>query len=66
MNSPIELDVVGCPECAAPAEVVDRFDLPSTSGPIAHVQVQCLHRHRFTMTAAGIGEDTSPWHRRAA
>ena len=28
-----ELDLVVCPECAAPAEIVDRFVLPSTDGP---------------------------------
>jgi hypothetical protein len=47
-NSHIEL--VGCPQCAATAEIVDRFDLPSTGGDVQHVTVQCVVRHRFTMS----------------
>jgi hypothetical protein len=67
MNSHTELDLVGCPECAAPAEIVDRFDLPGTDGPVAHVKVQCLHRHWFTTTAAAVtGEEAARWNRRAA
>lgn len=61
MTSPIELDLVGCPECAAPAEVVDRFDLPGTSGPVPHLTVRCLHRHRFTVTAEATWEEHRPW-----
>lgn len=45
------LDLVGCPECGAPAEVVDRFVLPSTSGPVEHVRVQCVSRRWFTVPA---------------
>jgi hypothetical protein len=61
------LDLVGCPECAAPAEVVDRFDLPSTDGPVEHVKVQCLNRHGFTMAAGfGFREEPARWDRRAA
>jgi hypothetical protein len=43
------LDVVGCPECEVPAEVVERFVLPSTDGPVEHVTVRCANRHLFTM-----------------
>jgi hypothetical protein len=49
-----ELDLVVCPECAAPAEVVDRFALPSTEGPVDHVKVQCLSRHWFLLPAAAL------------
>ena len=45
------LQLVGCPQCLAPAEIIDRFVLDSTSGPIEHVTVSCLDRHRFTTTA---------------
>jgi hypothetical protein len=45
------LDLTGCPQCAETAEIVDRFDLPSTDGPAPHVTVQCVRRHRFTMSA---------------
>jgi hypothetical protein len=43
------LDLVGCPACAAPAEVVDRYVLGSTDGPIEHATVVCAVRHRFTV-----------------
>jgi hypothetical protein len=43
------LDVVGCPACPAPAEVVDRYVLESTDGPIEHATVVCAVRHRFTV-----------------
>jgi hypothetical protein len=42
-------DLVGCPACAAPAEVVDRYVLESTDGPIEHATVVCAIRHRFTV-----------------
>jgi hypothetical protein len=43
------LEIVGCPECAAPAEIVDRFVLESTDGPIEHAIVTCTERHRLTV-----------------
>ena len=49
-----ELDLVVCPECSAPAEVVDRFTLPSTDGPVEHVTVACLARHRFLLPATSL------------
>ena len=45
------LQLAGCPQCLAPAEITDRFVLESTSGPVEHVTVRCLNRHRFTITA---------------
>jgi hypothetical protein len=45
------LQLVGCPQCMAPAEITDRFVLESTSGPVEHLTVFCLHRHRFTLLA---------------
>jgi hypothetical protein len=45
------LQLVGCPQCLAPAEITDRFVLESTSGPVEHITVCCVNRHRFTMTA---------------
>jgi hypothetical protein len=43
-------DIVPCPEpsCQAPADVVDRFVLPSTGGPVAHVKTFCVNGHVFT------------------
>ena len=41
--------LIGCPECHAPAEIIDRFTLPSTDGPIEHVDVCCCAGHFFRM-----------------
>jgi hypothetical protein len=43
------LTIVGCPECHQPAEVLDRFALESTDGPVEHVRLGCLARHHFLM-----------------
>lgn len=67
----VTLELVGCPECGAPAEVVDRFVLESTDCPVEHVTVVCARRHRFTMLSerldsgrrhtAPFGEEPSRW-----
>jgi hypothetical protein len=48
------LQLTACPDadCQLPAEVVDRFVLPSTEGPIEHVMLHCLARHTFTLPVA--------------
>jgi hypothetical protein len=43
------VEMVNCPECTAPAEVLDRFVLESTDGPIEHAIVLCILRHRRTL-----------------
>jgi hypothetical protein len=43
------IELVGCPACTAPAEIVDRYVLESTDGPIEHAPVACGIRHRFTV-----------------
>ncbi|HET9138856.1 hypothetical protein [Actinophytocola sp.] len=40
-----------CPGCGAIAEVVDRFTLPSTAGPVEHIRTHCVHRHWYTTLA---------------
>jgi hypothetical protein len=45
------LTVIPCPECDAPAEIAERFSLPSTDGPVAHVVVYCVGGHHFRMPA---------------
>lgn len=35
-----QLELVGCPECGAPAEIIDRFTLESTNGPVAHTKIR--------------------------
>jgi hypothetical protein len=43
------MDLTTCPECRAPAEVVERAVLESTDGPIEHARVRCVDRHVFFM-----------------
>ncbi len=40
-----------CPECGVPAEVTDRFVLPSTDGPAEHVTLRCAGGHRYVTAA---------------
>jgi hypothetical protein len=51
-------DLVGCPACEAPAEVVDRYVLESTDGPIEHATVVCAVRHRFTVLVERLATHT--------
>lgn len=34
--------------CDLPLEVLDRHTLPSSHGPVEHLQVQCVRGHRYT------------------
>ena len=45
------LTFIACPQCHVPAEITDRFTLPSTDGPVAHVVVGCVAGHHFRMPA---------------
>jgi hypothetical protein len=45
------LSLVPCPECDVPAEITERFRLPSTDGPVEHIVVQCAAGHYFRMAA---------------
>lgn len=54
------LDLAACPECAAPAEIVDRFVLDSTDGPIEHAIVLCALRHRFTVIVERLATNALP------
>lgn len=45
---PVEFTACPDPDCAAPAEVVDRWVWPSTDGPVAHVATHCARNHRYT------------------
>lgn len=42
-------DLLDCPECAQPTEVVDTFTLPSTDGPVQHLRISCIARHHFVV-----------------
>jgi hypothetical protein len=39
--------LTSCPGCGGAAEVLDRFALPSTDGPVEHVRTYCVRRHWF-------------------
>jgi len=43
-----------CPQCGLVAEVVDRDVWPSTDGPIEHVHLRCVARHRFVLPAESL------------
>jgi hypothetical protein len=43
------LEIQGCPECTAPAEIVAGYHLPCTEGPLEHVRVWCAAGHAFLM-----------------
>jgi hypothetical protein len=48
------MDPTTCPECGAPAEIVDRDALESTDGPIEHVKIRCVDRRWFLMSAESL------------
>ena len=43
--------ITSCPQCGAAAEITERFALPSTDGPVAHVALSCVAGHHFRMAA---------------
>lgn len=46
------------PACCALAEILDRFTLQSTDGPVEHVRVLCLNRHRFALPVDSLPSST--------
>ncbi len=48
---PTSADLIACPECGVTAEVLDRFTLDSTAGPVEHLRIACLSGHHFLMPA---------------
>jgi hypothetical protein len=47
--------LIDCPQCGLPAEIRDRFHLPSTAGPVEHVKTLCAISHAFTLPAERVG-----------
>lgn len=45
------LSLVSCPDCGVPAEITERFFLPSTDGPVDHIVLHCVAGHHFRMAA---------------
>jgi hypothetical protein len=43
--------LVPCPDCSCPAEITERFRLPSTDGPVDHIALSCAAGHHFRMAA---------------
>jgi hypothetical protein len=56
------MDATTCPDCDAPAEILDRDVLESTDGPVEHVRVVCVRRHHFLMSTGSLaaGRRTAP------
>jgi DNA-binding NarL/FixJ family response regulator len=42
---------IPCPDCDVPAEITERFSLPSTDGAVDHIVVRCAAGHCFRMAA---------------
>jgi hypothetical protein len=49
----MNFELTSCPDCGRPAEVIDRFSLSSTDGPIEHVKTRCITGHWFTTPSPG-------------
>jgi hypothetical protein len=45
------LTVISCPDCDVPAEITERFSLPSTDGAVEHIVVRCAAGHCFRIAA---------------
>jgi hypothetical protein len=45
------LTAIPCPDCEVPAEITERFSLPSTDGAVDHIVVRCAAGHCFRMAA---------------
>jgi hypothetical protein len=54
------LRIIACPECGAPAEVIDEGQVPSTDGPIGLARVRCVGRHWFLMPADRLADPDEP------
>ena len=48
------MDIVCCPSCDQPAEIVWRTHLRSTDGAIEHAKLRCLAQHVLLMPSAGL------------
>jgi hypothetical protein len=44
------MQIIGCPQCDATAEVIDHGRVASTDGALDVVRVVCVDRHWFLMT----------------
>jgi rRNA maturation protein Nop10 len=42
---------VACPSCGQQAEILDRFTMGSTDGPVDHLKTRCADGHWYTLPA---------------
>jgi hypothetical protein len=49
-----------CPQCDLPANIVDRFSLTGTDGPVNHVKTVCVAGHWFTPTVDEVEMFSAP------
>ena len=47
---------VTCPDCARPAVVLGRFDLPSATGPVAYLRIRCAGSLSLIVAAGEVEE----------
>jgi hypothetical protein len=50
----MSLELTTCPECGAPAELIDEGPVESTDGPVRVVRLRCAHRHWFLLDPASL------------
>ena len=56
----MELELTTCPECGRTAEIIDRFKLPSTDGPVEHVKTRCITGRWFVTPTADLPAPAQP------
>jgi hypothetical protein len=54
------LTAISCPDCDFPAEITERFSLPSTDGAVDHIVVRCAAGHCFRMAADRLPSHQQP------
>ncbi|HEX6578642.1 MAG TPA: hypothetical protein VF082_09760 [Jiangellaceae bacterium] len=57
------MDLVTCPDCGQPADVVWRSIVASTDGPVEMAKIRCALWHHFLMPSEGllpVGTATAP------
>jgi hypothetical protein len=45
----VELEIIGCPECQAPAEVEVWAGIGAAGSRAEHVRIRCVRRHWFLL-----------------
>lgn len=54
------MDLTRCPDCGSIAEVLERFVLESTDGPVEHARIRCIAGHWFLVRAASLASPPLP------